>query len=253
MSRTRLSLLAALAASLLLVPTAALAVDASPSPTTPGREAGSGGQGQGDGPFAASNAVEPDASVVDPSPVPWDRLEIGPDGRRLRIYFFGGAPECHGLGRVEVDRSGEVPTVTVWMGLRPDAAERSCPAIALPYHVDIDLEEALVRDGAIAEEPADGGEASPISVREALTAPEGESVVVRGSLLAEPGEALRLWEALLESYPPQGADPSLGLEGLDANSVELQEAEGVRWNSDVTLRGTVRDGTLVVSEVVQYR
>lgn len=250
MSRFRLSLLTTLAISLLLFPTVALAADVSPSPAVPGGEVGSSGPGRDD-PFAESIAVEPDPSIVDAAPVGWERLEIGPDDRHLRIHFFGGAPECNGLARVEVDRAGEVPTVTVWMGLRPDALERICPAIALPYHVDIDLEEALVGDGARSDEPADADVAAPISVREALAAPDGESVVVRGSLLAEPGEALRLWEALLESYPPQGGDPSLGLEGLDDGSIELEEAGGVRWNSDVTLRGTVRDGTLVVSELGQ--
>jgi hypothetical protein len=247
-----LSLLTTLVTSLLLFPTVALAVDVSPSPAAPGGEVGSSGPGQRDDPFAESIAVEPDPAVVDAAPVGWERLEIGPDDRHLRIHFFGGAPECNGLARVEVDRAGEVPTVTVWMGLHPDALDRICPAIALPYHVDIDLEDALVRDGAGSDEPGDDAEAAtPISVREALAAPEGETVVVRGSLLAEPGEALRLWEALLESYPPQGADPSLGLEGLDEGSIDLEEAGGVRWNSDVTLRGTVRDGTLVVSEVVR--
>jgi hypothetical protein len=250
-SRIRPSLLTTLVTSLLLFPTVALAADVSPSPAAPGGEVGSSGPAQRDDPFAESIAVEPDPAVVDAAPVGWDRLEIGPDGRHLRIYFFGGAPECNGLARVEVDRADEIPTVTVWIGLRPDALERICPAIALPYHVDIDLEEALVGDGAGSVEPADVDAAAPITVREALAAPEGESVVVRGSLLAEPGEALRLWEALLESYPPQGADPSLGLEDLDEGSIDLEEAGGVRWNSDVTLRGTVRDGTLVVSEVVR--
>jgi hypothetical protein len=192
--------------------------------------------------------------MVDAASVPWDRLEIGPDDRSLRVYFFGGAPECSGLARVEIDRDGEVPTVTVWMGLRPDAAERICPAIALPYHVDIDLEEPLVRDGAPADGPTDAAAVPPpVSVREALAAPDGESVFVRGALLAEPGGAFRLWEALLESYPPQGGAPSLALQGLDAGSIDLEEAAGVRWNSGVTLRGTIRDGSLVVNEVVASR
>jgi hypothetical protein len=253
MPHTR-SVLTMLVASLMLAPTAVLAVDAGPSPTTPAAEAGASGQGHREDPFAESIAAEPDSSIVDAMPVPWDRLEIGPDGRDLRVYFFGGAPECNGLARVEIDRDGDVPTVMLWMGLRPDAAERACLAIALPYHVDIDLEEPLVRDGA----PSGGltdTDAVPdaISVREALAAPDGESVIVRGSLLAEPEGSFRLWEALLESYPPQGGAPSLALQGLDAGSIDLEEAAGVRWSSDVTLRGTISDGSLVVDEVVASR
>lgn len=94
-----------------------------------------------------STYAEPDASIVDAQPTDWQRLEIGDDGHTMRVFFSTGAEACYGLARVEVDRSGTTPTVTVWAGLRADAAERICDAMIYDYHTDLVLEEPLVADG----------------------------------------------------------------------------------------------------------
>lgn len=101
-----------------------------------------------------STYAEPDDAIVDAVPTDWQRLEIDDDGRSLRVYFSTGAEACYGLARVEVDRSGDTPTVTVWTGLRADAAQRICDAMNYDYHTDLVLEEPLVADGSVPEESA---------------------------------------------------------------------------------------------------
>lgn len=58
------------------------------------------------GGLAASDAsaeyMAADPLITDPIATPWERLEIGPDGQSLRVYFSTGAAGCNGLARVEV-------------------------------------------------------------------------------------------------------------------------------------------------------
>ena len=104
------------------------------------------------GGLAASDAsaeyMAADPSITDPSPTPWERLEIGPDGQSLRVYFSTGAAGCNGLARVEVDRSADVPVVTVWTGLHPDAAVRICKAGEYDYYTEVALDAPVVLDGS---------------------------------------------------------------------------------------------------------
>lgn len=102
----------------------------------------------------ATTYAEPDGSIVDAQPTDWQRLEVGDDGYSLRVFFSTGADACYGLARVEVDHSGDTPTVTVWTGLRADAAARICDAMAYDYHTDVILDEPLIADGSVRDEPA---------------------------------------------------------------------------------------------------
>lgn len=200
-----------------------------------------------------SEYLAADASIVDPTPTPWERLEIGSDGHSLRVFFSTGATGCYGLARVDVDRSAEVPVVTIWTGLRPDAAARTCDAMNYDYYTDVSLDAPIVRDGS----NLDGQMIAPtamgpgISVSEVESAPAGEVLLVNGTLLVGADGALRLWESLAESDPPQGAGSSLLVAGLDEGSIDWTEAGGVRWSEDVQLLGRVVDGTLVIDPLVQ--
>ena len=103
--------------------------------------------------MSASTYAEPDASIVDAVPADWQRLEIGDDGQDLRVYFSTGAEACYGLAWVEVDRSSETPTVTVWTGLRADAAARTSDAMIYDYHTDLRLDEPLGADCSVSDDP----------------------------------------------------------------------------------------------------
>ena len=49
----------------------------------------------------------PGATLLDAAQQPWERVQVGPDGRSLWVWFTGGATPCYGLGRVElVDADG---------------------------------------------------------------------------------------------------------------------------------------------------
>ena len=194
-----------------------------------------------------------DPSITDPTPTPWERLEIGPDGQSLRVFFSTGAAGCYGLARVDIDRSAEVPVVTVWTGLRTDAAARICDAMNYDYYTEVVLDAPIVLDG----NSLDGQVVAPtamgpgISVSDVDEAPAGEVLLVNGSLLVGADGELRLWEALAESYPPQGAGAPCCVTGLDESAIDWAEAEGVRWSEDVQLLGRVVDGTLVVDPLVR--
>ena len=241
-----------LTASLLIPAGGVAAQDASPAPVVLEPEPGSLVHGVS-GNETVSEYMEADPSIAHPSPTTWERLEIGPDGRSLRVVFSTGADGCYGLARVEIDRSGDVPVVTVWTGLRPDAATRICDAMAYTYHTDVALDVPFVLDGSGLAGTTDGSSAMGpgISVADVDAAPAGEVLLVNGSLLVGPDGELRLWEALAESDPPQGAGDSLLVAGLEERAIDWTEAGGVRWSSDVQLLGRVEDGVLVIDPLVK--
>ncbi len=103
-----------------------------------------------------------------------------------------------------------------------------------------------VSDGGSIVGPTSLGVGPGISVSEVADAPAGQVLLVNGSLLVDPDGEVRLWEALAESYPPQGAGAFLIIEGLDDETVEWTEAAGIRWSAGVQLLGRVLDGTLVI-------
>lgn len=78
---------------------------------------------------------------------------------------------------------------------------------------------------------------------EALAHVGGEPVLVNGALFIDPDGALRLCEAIAESFPPQCGGARLEVEGLDPAGQLLEEANGVRWAEAVQLFGRVVEGS----------
>jgi hypothetical protein len=79
-----------------------------------------------------------------------------------------------------------------------------------------------------------------ISVAEALGhQPTDDIVAVSGALFVGPDGSVLLCDVIAESFPPQCGGARIGVEGLDLGSLELQEANGVRWAERVTLLGSV--------------
>jgi hypothetical protein len=104
-------------------------------------------------PSAAANAVTPE-HAVDLRPVPWQRAEPIAGGTKLDIHAtLTGGPPCTVVGRVDVEETAEVVTITLWTGRRPGArcgeAQR---LVGFPITVAVALERPLgrraVRDGA---------------------------------------------------------------------------------------------------------
>lgn len=85
-------------------------------------------------------------------------------------------------------------------------------------------------------EPGDAG----ISVTEALRhQPTDDIVAVTGALFVAGDGSVLLCDLIAESFPPQCGGARIAVEGLDLDSLELQEANGVRWSERVTLLGSV--------------
>lgn len=94
---------------------------------------------------------------------------------------------------------------------------------------------------------ASGGTTMKVhSVSEARAADEQGSLHVAG-LLIDDGSGWRLCGAVLESYPPQCGGDSLVVEGLDPSSLPVEEASGVRWQTEATLVGEVDGDILTVT------
>jgi hypothetical protein len=115
-------------------------------PGIPG-EPGGGEPGEEPGmpPMDGATPVVPEEGLNDIIEVPWDHITVGPDGRTLTVYFWGGAESCYGLAGVEVDETGAVPVITIQTGTRPGVDV--CVALAQLYSTEVILEEPIVSGG----------------------------------------------------------------------------------------------------------
>lgn len=78
-----------------------------------------------------------------------------------------------------------------------------------------------------------------ISIEEALTSTAAEPLLVNGALFVDPDGSAWLCSAMAESFPPQCGGSRLEVRGLEAASLQLQEANNVRWAEAVQLLGTI--------------
>jgi hypothetical protein len=106
-------------------------------------------------PGDGSRRETPDPTVVDAHPAGLDHVVIGPDGRTVVVYWWGGTPSCFGLREVQVERDSARLTLTVLEGTLPEAVGKACTAEALLKSALVTLERPLLLD-AVGEEPAAG-------------------------------------------------------------------------------------------------
>jgi hypothetical protein len=79
-----------------------------------------------------------------------------------------------------------------------------------------------------------------LSVADALTHQATDDVVVvSGALFVAEDGSVQLCDAIAESFPPQCGGARIDVEGLDLGTLDLEEANGVRWAEGVTLLGSV--------------
>jgi len=96
--------------------------------------------------------------------------------------------------------------------------------------------------------------AEPVSIADAIDT-EGE-VVVTGYLFVLDDNSVVLAELIAESLPPQPGGARITIEGLDLDTLDLEQApEGseiatTRWSSEqVTLTGSMVSGVLTEAEL----
>jgi len=135
---------------------------------------------------------EPDPTIVDARPTAVDHVVIGPDGRTLVVYYWGGNQGCFGLHSVVVEVVDGVPAITVNEGTRPEAAGLACTMEALLKSALVTLDAPLLHDGSGAEPTA--GEPQLASEPQAV-APVGGVVdpiahAINGYVLTADGRSL---------------------------------------------------------------
>jgi hypothetical protein len=149
-----LTTLAMMLALVVVMPAAAkdaTSAPATPDPsltTEPGGEGEFGGVGESPEPPFNDGAtpVEPEHGLNDIQDVPWDHIDVAPDGKTLTVYFWSGAEGCYGLAGVKVDETGAVPVITLQVGTRPGV--EVCIAIAQLYSTQVVLDHPIVGGGA---------------------------------------------------------------------------------------------------------
>jgi hypothetical protein len=127
----------------------------------PGGAGGGGRSGNPDDPVVSSpdpSAVEPppgDQSrreepkdVVDEHTAAVDHFRIGPDGRTVVIYWWGGTPACFALKEVLVEVQRGTPIVTVMEGTLPAAVGKACTMEAVLKSTIVTLDDSILVDGS---------------------------------------------------------------------------------------------------------
>lgn len=97
------------------------------------------------GPDPVPFIATPRDFLTDIYEIPWERLEVDPDGRTLHVYFGAGPFECSGLDRVEVSASDAGLDVRVFTGTPADAG--FCFDVLMPWVTSVVLDEPVVLGG----------------------------------------------------------------------------------------------------------
>jgi hypothetical protein len=175
------------------------------APPNPGGGGGAGGDPGGGGgvvdpdPDAppdvvdGSQRVQPDPTVVDARPTAVDHLVIGPDGRTIVVFWWGGVQDCFGLHSITAEVRDGALAITVMEGTNADAVGDACVAMAQLKSAVVTLDEPIIVDGSGAQ--AEPGEPSlppsPVLVDVADgVVPHPNPVAIAGYHLAGDGVTL---------------------------------------------------------------
>ena len=141
-----------------------------------------------------SRREEPNPEVVDEHSVAVDHFRIGPDGRTVVIYWWGGTPSCFALKEVLLDVQGGTPIVSVLEGTLPEAVGMACTMEAVLKSTLIVLDDPILVDGSGNEhepgEPMVFADATEVAQREGLADPH--EIAVTGYRLDADGTQLQV-------------------------------------------------------------
>jgi hypothetical protein len=91
---------------------------------------------------------EPNPDVVDAHNAAVDRFRIGPDGRTVVIYWWGGTPSCFALKEVLVEVQRGTPIVSLLEGTLPEAVGKACTMEAVLKSTVVVLDDPILVDGS---------------------------------------------------------------------------------------------------------
>lgn len=209
------------------------------SGTGPGGNAGSGPNepigagpgsqpGDGGGPGDGARREEPNPDLVEPRPAAVDHFRLGPDGRTVVVYWWGGTPACFGLREVTVEVRQARPVIGVVEGILPEAVGKACTMEAVLKSAVVSLDVPLLTDGSGNQHP------------------QAEPVLPPGPMRVEPREGLgRLHAVAVVGYrlSPDGRELDVHYVGGTDRCYGLGEAS-VQPTERGPLAVTLREGVL---------
>jgi hypothetical protein len=137
---------------------------------------------------------EPNPDVVEERGVAVDHFRIGPDGRTLVVYWWGGTPACFALREVLVEVQGATPVVSVLEGTLPEAVGAACTAEAVLKSAVVTLDDPILVDGSGNQhepgEPAVFGEGAEVEPRADVDDPH--PIAIMGYRLDADGTRLQV-------------------------------------------------------------
>ncbi len=136
----------------------------------------------------------PNPDVVDEHGAAVDHFRIGPDGRTVVVYWWGGTPACFALRDVLVEVQRGTPIVSVLEGTLPEAVGKACTMEAVLKSTVIVLDNPILVDGSGNQhepgEPMVFEDASDVSLRDGLTDPH--RIAIAGYRLDAEGTRLQV-------------------------------------------------------------
>lgn len=91
----------------------------------------------------------PNPNVTGAQPIPFDHIDVAPDGRTLTIYYWHGVEGCYGLKEVTVAPIEGGYAVTIWAGMLPEAINRMCVDMAQLYSTTVVLDTPVFVNGGL--------------------------------------------------------------------------------------------------------
>ena len=98
-------------------------------------------------PGAAPELILPGTPLVQQNLQPWERVQVGPDGTSLMIWFTGGVQPCFDLERVAYEATGDIPTLLLTTG--PSELDAACIALAVQYATPAALDAPILLGGLV--------------------------------------------------------------------------------------------------------
>lgn len=93
----------------------------------------------------AAEVIRPGSVLLEPAMQAWERVQVGPDGESLWVWFSGGVEPCFGLERVAYDEIDGLPTLSLVAGQTDSLA--MCIAIVVQHRTPVAVPDPILLGG----------------------------------------------------------------------------------------------------------
>jgi hypothetical protein len=143
----------------------------------------------GEPPGDHARREEPNPDVVNELGAAIDHFRIGPDGRTVVIYWWGGTPSCFALKEALVDVQDGTPIVSVLEGTLPEAVGKACTMEAVLKSTVVHLVDGSGNEHPAAE-PMVFDDATEVAPRAGLS--DARPIAITGYRLDAEGKRLQV-------------------------------------------------------------